>query len=127
LLDIDNFKSINDRLGHDAGDEALKHLVQVTREVMRPQDQLARHGGEEFVLVLPDTFLTDGVKAMERLQRELTTRYFLQNKERLLITFSAGVTQLEGDGDSDYADAIRRADQGMYLAKRSGKNRVLAA
>lgn len=125
LLDIDNFKSINDRLGHDAGDEALKHLVQVTREVMRPQDQLARHGGEEFVLILPDTGLTDGVKAMERLQRELTTRYFLQNQERLLITFSAGVAQLEGD--NDYADAIRRADQGMYLAKRSGKNRVLAA
>ena len=125
LLDIDNFKSINDRLGHDVGDEALKHLVQVTREVMRPQDQLARHGGEEFVLVLPDTLLIDGVKAMERLQRELTTRYFLQNREHLLITFSAGVAQLEGE--NGYADAIRRADQGMYLAKRSGKNRVLAA
>ncbi len=124
LLDIDNFKSINDRLGHEVGDEALKHLVQVTREVMRPQDQLARHGGEEFVLVLPDTDLASGVKAMERLQRELTTRYFLQGKERLLITFSAGVARLEGD---DYAEAIRRADQGMYLAKRSGKNRVLAA
>ena len=125
LLDIDNFKSINDRLGHDVGDDALKHLVQVTREVMRPQDQLARHGGEEFVLVLPDTGVTDGVKAMERLQRELTKRYFLQGKERLLITFSAGVAQVEGD--NGYADAVRRADQGMYLAKRSGKNRVLAA
>lgn len=124
LLDLDNFKALNDRLGHEAGDDALKHLVQVTREVMRPQDQLARYGGEEFVLILPDTTLTDGVKAMERLQRELTTRYFLNEKERVLITFSAGVTQLEGE---DYADAIRRADQGMYLAKRSGKNRVLAA
>jgi len=125
LLDVDNFKSINDRLGHDAGDEALKHLVQVTREVMRPQDQLARHGGEEFVLILPDTALAEGVKAMERLQRELTKRYFLQEQERVLITFSAGVAQVEGD--NGYADAIRRADQGMYLAKRSGKNRVLAA
>ncbi len=125
LLDIDNFKSINDRLGHDVGDEALKHLVQVTREVMRPQDQLARHGGEEFVLILPDTGLAEGVKAMERLQRELTTRYFLQDRERLLITFSAGVAQV--DDENGYADAIRRADQGMYLAKRSGKNRVLAA
>ena len=125
LLDVDNFKSINDRLGHDAGDEALRHLVQVTREVMRPQDQLARHGGEEFVLILPDTALADGVKAMERLQRELTTRYFLQGRERLLITFSAGVAQLEDD--KGHADAIRRADQAMYLAKRSGKNRVVAA
>ncbi|MBS0507773.1 MAG: diguanylate cyclase [Proteobacteria bacterium] len=124
LLDLDNFKALNDRLGHEAGDDALKHLVQVTREVMRPQDQLARYGGEEFVLILPDTALAEGVKAMERLQRELTTRFFLNEKERVLITFSAGVTQLEGD---DHADAIRRADQGMYLAKRSGKNRVLAA
>ncbi len=124
LLDLDNFKSLNDRLGHEAGDDALKHLVLVTREVMRPQDQLARYGGEEFVLILPDTELTEGVKAMERLQRELTKRYFLKEKERVLITFSAGVTQLEGD---DHADAIRRADQGMYLAKRAGKNRVLAA
>ncbi len=125
LLDIDNFKSINDRLGHAVGDEALLHLVQVTREVMRPQDQLARHGGEEFVLILPDTDLADGVKAMERLQRELTTRYFLKEQERLLITFSAGVAQVAGEQDS--ADAIRRADQGMYLAKRTGKNRVVAA
>lgn len=125
LLDVDNFKSINDRLGHAVGDEALLHLVQVTREIMRPQDQLARHGGEEFVIILPDTKLADGVKAMERLQRELTTRYFLKDKERLLITFSAGVAQVSGD--SGHADAIRRADQGMYLAKRSGKNRVVPA
>ena len=124
LMDIDNFKGLNDRLGHEAGDAALKHLVQVTRSVMRPQDQLARYGGEEFVLILPDTELAEGVKAMERLQRELTTRYFLQEKERVLITFSAGVSQLVGE---DYAEAVRRADQGMYLAKRAGKNRVLAA
>ncbi|WP_395239564.1 GGDEF domain-containing protein, partial [Salmonella sp. s54412] len=67
LLDVDNFKSINDRLGHTAGDAALVHLAQVTREVMRPQDQLARYGGEEFVIILPDTELAEGVKAMERL------------------------------------------------------------
>ena len=125
LLDVDNFKSINDRLGHTAGDAALVHLAQVTREVMRPQDQLARYGGEEFVIILPDTELAEGVKAMERLQRELTTRYFLKDQERVLITFSAGVAQVEGEEGS--ADAIRRADQGMYLAKRTGKNRVVAA
>jgi diguanylate cyclase len=125
LLDVDNFKAINDRLGHAGGDEALMHLVRITREVMRPQDQLARHGGEEFVLILPNTQLADGVKAMERLQRELTKRYFLKEQERLLITFSAGVAQVEGKQGS--ADAIRRADEGMYLAKRSGKNRVVAA
>ena len=125
LLDVDNFKSINDRLGHSGGDAALVHLAQVTREILRPQDLLARYGGEEFVLVLPDTPVDKGVVAMTRLQRELSTRFFLQGSEKVLITFSAGVAQLSDSETS--ADAIRRADQAMYLAKRSGKNRVMAA
>ena len=125
LLDIDNFKSINDRLGHTAGDAALVHLAQVTREVMRPQDLLARYGGEEFVLLLPDTNVESGVAAMTRLQRELTTRFFLQGSEKILITFSAGVAQLHDSETS--MDALQRADKSMYLAKRSGKNRVMAA
>jgi diguanylate cyclase (GGDEF) domain len=124
LLDIDNFKAINDRLGHTAGDAALLHLTEVTREIMRPQDLLARYGGEEFVLVLPDTTVASGIAAMTRLQRELTTRSFAGH-EKVLITFSAGVAQL-GEGETS-EDAIRRADQSMYLAKRSGKNRVMAA
>ncbi|AVP57363.1 GGDEF domain-containing protein [Pulveribacter suum] len=125
LLDVDDFKSINDRLGHAAGDEALVHLADVTRQGLRPQDQLARYGGEEFIIILPDTVVDEGVQVMRRLQRELTTRYFLKDGERLLITFSAGVAQMAGK--DDISDAIRRADQGMYLAKRSGKNRVVAA
>jgi len=125
LLDVDNFKQINDRLGHDTGDAALVHLANVVREVMRPQDMLARYGGEEFVVVLPDTALPQGVEAMQRLQRELTTRFFLRNNEKVLITFSAGVAQITSTETS--TEAIRRADQGMYLAKRSGKNRVMAA
>lgn len=125
LLDVDNFKSLNDRIGHAGGDAALVHLAEVTRDVMRPQDLLARYGGEEFVIVLPDTAAESGVAAMTRLQRELTTRFFLQGAEKLLITFSAGVAQLNGTESS--GDAIGRADQAMYLAKRSGKNRVVAA
>ena len=125
LLDVDNFKTINDRLGHAGGDAALVHLAQVTREVMRPQDLLARYGGEEFVLVLPDTTVESGIAAMTRLQRELTTRFFLQGAEKVLITFSAGVAQLSDTESS--TDAILRADQAMYLAKRAGKNRVMAA
>ena len=125
LLDIDNFKQLNDRLGHASGDEALAHLSKVARECMRPQDTLARYGGEEFVILLPDTTLDKGIEAMTRLQRELTTRFFLAGTEKIMITFSAGVAQLAPDESGD--DAIKRADQAMYLAKRAGKNRVLGA
>ena len=123
MLDIDNFKLLNDRLGHASGDSALTHLANVAREVMRPQDSLARYGGEEFVLLLPDTALDHGIEAMTRLQRELTKRFFMAGSERILITFSAGVAQLSEDESG--SDAIRRADQAMYLAKRAGKNRVI--
>ena len=86
---------------------------------------LVRYGGEEFVIVLPDTTQAQGVEAMKRLQRELTTHFFLHNNEKILITFSAGVAELDAQESGN--DAIRRADQAMYLAKRAGKNRVLAA
>ena len=125
LLDIDNFKNINDKLGHTAGDAALAHLAKVAREAMRPQDTLARYGGEEFVLLLPDTSQDQGIEAMTRLQRELTKHFFLSGTEKVLITFSAGVAQMSGEETG--MEAIRRADQAMYLAKRAGKNRVLGA
>ena len=125
LLDIDNFKQINDQLGHRTGDLALQHLANVTRETIRPQDTLARFGGEEFVILLPDTDMDDAVKAMERVQRELTRRYFMSDNNKLLITFSAGVSVLSGNEEP--SEAIRRADQAMYLAKRAGKNRVMAS
>ena len=125
LLDIDNFKKLNDTLGHATGDQALAHLANVARECMRPQDSLARYGGEEFIILLPDTPLEKGVEAMTRLQRELTKRFFLAGSEKILITFSAGVAQMAPDEGGPAA--IRRADQAMYLAKRAGKNRVIGA
>jgi diguanylate cyclase len=125
LLDIDNFKKINDTHGHETGDAALVHLTQVARECIRPQDTLGRYGGEEFVVVMPETSIEQGIEVMTRVQRELTRRFFLAGTQKLLITFSAGVAQL-GDEESG-ANAVDRADQAMYLAKRSGKNRVVAA
>lgn len=122
LLDVDNFKQLNDTYGHQAGDEALVHLVGVIRHILRPSDQIARFGGEEFLILLPDTGLEEAVKTMERLQRELTKRFFLSDNRRVLITFSAGVS-LRANGEPKEA-AIARADQALYQAKRSGKNRV---
>jgi diguanylate cyclase len=124
LLDIDNFKKLNDRLGHAVGDNALVHLVNVARNCMRPTDTLARYGGEEFIILMPDTLLDHGVEAMVRLQRELTKAFFMSGQDKVLITFSAGVAQLV-PGESG-ANAIQRADRAMYLAKRAGKNRVMA-
>ena len=125
LLDIDNFKMLNDRLGHESGDVALVHLANVTRESIRPMDYLARYGGEEFVILMPDTPLEQGIQAMKRLQRKLTKTFFFAGTEKTLITFSAGVAQI-APGESG-SKAISRADQAMYLAKRMGKNRVLGS
>ena len=123
LLDIDNFKKLNDSLGHGAGDAALIHLVTVIRETLRPQDTLARFGGEEFIILLPDTSVDDAMKALVRLQRELTKRYFLTDNEKILITFSAGLTDLRPNDTQ--ASITKRADEAMYAAKKAGKNRVV--
>ncbi len=125
LLDVDNFKQINDNHGHQTGDEALQHLVEVVRDNVRPQDSVARYGGEEFVILLPDTGLDSAVATMVRLQRALTKRFFMARQQKLLITFSAGVAELRDSETPE--DAIDRADKAMYIAKRSGKNRVISA
>lgn len=125
LLDVDNFKALNDAYGHQTGDDALVHLARVIRETMRPHDTLARYGGEEFLVILPDTPLADAMTALTRLQRELTKRFFLHRNEKLLITFSAGITAFrEGEPRNE---AIARADAAMYQAKKTGKNRVVSA
>lgn len=125
LIDIDNFKKLNDSLGHHAGDEALIHLASICRTTLRPQDTVARYGGEEFIILLPDTSLTDARIALTRLQRELTKKFFLHDNEKVLITFSAGVTQMTPADDQ--ATVIKRADEAMYQAKQTGKNRVVTA
>ncbi len=125
LLDIDNFKKLNDSLGHQVGDRALTHLTQVIKDTLRPTDAVGRYGGEEFVIILPDTDLQAGVEALQRLQRDLTKKFFLHNNERILVTFSAGVA-LRGENE-DQEDLLGRADKAMYQAKQTGKNRVVSA
>ncbi len=125
LVDIDNFKQLNDTFGHKTGDQALRHLTTVMRESLRPQDHLGRYGGEEFLIVLPDTEEDEGASVLTRLQRALTKRFFMADNKRLLITFSAGIARL-GPSEEPHA-GIDRADRAMYAAKRAGKNRVLVA
>jgi diguanylate cyclase len=125
LLDIDYFKRLNDAYGHEVGDDALIHLVRVIKETLRPMDIIARFGGEEFVIVLPETPLGEGVQTIIRLQRALTKKFFLHNNEKLLITFSAGVALCAPGESSDVI--IARADKALYKAKAAGRNRVIAA
>ncbi|MCL2344229.1 MAG: diguanylate cyclase [Desulfobulbus sp.] len=123
LLDIDNFKQLNDSLGHAAGDQALIHLARLCRDTLRPQDTVARYGGEEFVILLPETRLNEATAALIRLQRELTKEFFMHDNDKVLITFSAGVTEFTAADDQ--TSALKRADSAMYQAKQAGKNRVV--
>ena len=123
LLDLDNFKRLNDDNGHDAGDAALVHLANTVRQALRPFDRFARLGGEEFLIVLPRTSVADAAEIVRRLQRALIRHFFLRDGRQLLITFSAGVTAFV-PGETQ-ADAIARADKALYEAKQTGKNRVV--
>ncbi|MES2760408.1 MAG: GGDEF domain-containing protein [Pseudomonadota bacterium] len=125
ILDLDDFKRLNDTYGHLAGDNALKHLVKVIKETLRSMDVIARFGGEEFLILLPETTVEAAAQTMTRLQRELTKHFFLHENEKLLITFSAGVALRIAN--ETQATLVARADKAMYQAKKSGKNRVVVA
>jgi diguanylate cyclase len=122
LIDIDNFKRLNDTLGHAAGDTALKTLAAAVRDRLRPADHLARFGGEEFVVLLPSTDVEEGQQVLTRLQRSLTEALFLHEGREVFVTFSAGVTAWR-PGEALQA-ALERADEALYEAKRTGKNRT---
>ena len=125
LLDLDDFKRLNDTYGHQAGDSALKHLVKIVKETLRSMDVIARFGGEEFLILLPETTVEAASQTMTRLQRELTKHFFLHDNEKVLITFSAGVALRQPN--EDQAALVQRADKAMYEAKKTGKNRVIVA
>ncbi len=125
LLDIDNFKLLNDTHGHKVGDDALVYLVESVKDTTRPEDIVSRYGGEEFVILLPNTDLEVAVHILSRIRRNLTKKFFLHENKRLLITFSAGVAQLRS-GESQES-IFKRADEALYRAKKGGKNKILTS
>lgn len=118
LLDVDSFKSYNDRLGHVAGDGILRDLSTLMREQLRASDTLGRYGGDELAVILPETTKEDARRMIERL------REAVEGHGRL--TISGGVAGCPEDG-TDYDTLVRSADRSLYRAKRLGRNRVLAA
>jgi diguanylate cyclase (GGDEF)-like protein len=125
LIDIDFFKSVNDRFGHDCGDSVLRTFAATARAELRAADVLARWGGEEFLLMLPQTDVTVAQLVLKRIADRVRAIRIDGVDMQRDVTFSAGLVQ-RGDGEP-VADTITRADKAMYLAKESGRDKVVAA
>jgi diguanylate cyclase (GGDEF)-like protein len=125
MVDIDHFKSINDRFGHQAGDMVLRQAAAVIKRVIRAGDTLVRYGGEEFVLLAPDTDQGGALELSERIRQSLRSEPFGTEQGRISVTASFGVTMLHED-DTDPEQLLRRADDALYMAKANGRDRVIA-
>ncbi len=128
LVDLDRFKEVNDQHGHMAGDAALRRFADLLRNAVRRTDIVARFGGEEFALILPETTRADAIAKIERVRAEVegTPIELPCGGGRLHLTFSAGVAATPDDGARSH-DLITRADARLLAAKRGGRNRVLGA
>ncbi len=125
LLDLDFFKRINDQYGHDGGDAVLRAFAAAARAELRANDVLARWGGEEFLLLLPDTDLEHARAVLARMAQRVAEVRVADLCGELRITFSGGVA--ERQTGEPFADTITRADQAMYAAKSSGRNTIISA
>jgi diguanylate cyclase (GGDEF)-like protein len=123
ILDVDLFKSINDRFGHNVGDAVIKSVAAICQREKRDADILARIGGEEFVLLLPQTRRDEAVGFAEKLRQRVEAELFVHDGESLRLTISIGAAEAEA-GMAGIGDIMKRADQALYDAKRGGRNRV---
>jgi two-component system cell cycle response regulator len=126
VLDIDYFKSINDTYGHDAGDDVLRDFALRIKRSIRGIDLACRCGGEEFVIVMPETDMAVAAMVAERLRRRIAAEPFAisQGQRSIPVTLSIGIAALRGQ-DDNAAGLLKRADQALYRAKRDGRNRVV--
>jgi diguanylate cyclase (GGDEF)-like protein len=125
LLDIDRFKSVNDRYGHTCGDIVLQGVAAVLTRVIRAGDTAVRHGGEEFVVVSPATDREGAVNLAERIRRALQAETIRAGDVTLQVTASLGVAVMS-EADENLGQVLRRADEAMYAAKAAGRNHVIA-
>ena len=128
LMDIDFFKSVNDTHGHDAGDEVLEEFSQRMRKNTRGIDLVCRYGGEEFVVIMPDTDHSLAMVVAERIRKKVSEKPFIIHKGRQMIdvTVSIGLaSSFRGEEAQD--DLMKRADEALYQAKHEGRNRVVVA
>ncbi|MGB9710471.1 MAG: GGDEF domain-containing protein [Thermodesulfovibrio sp.] len=122
MVDIDNFKSINDNFGHLVGDRILNHVALQIKNFLRATDVVSRYGGEEFLIILPDTDEIKALMALERVRENIAKKPVKAGSEKIFITVSVGITEI--DTNDNLTEAIHRADMALYQAKRSGKNKI---
>jgi len=123
MADLDDFKRVNDRLGHDRGDAALVRVAETLRRALREQDLVGRWGGEEFLLVLPDTSAEGGRVVAEKLRQALAARPLLDDQPELSLTLTLGVAEMTTATSAE--DGVRRADEALVAGKAAGKDRVV--
>ncbi|SOC39690.1 diguanylate cyclase (GGDEF)-like protein [Rhizobium subbaraonis] len=123
VFDLDNFKRLNDEMGHHAGDAALVEIARLCRQHLRQSDVIARFGGDEFVVVMPGTHRGDALEIAEMLRARVPV--ILRENVRYESTISGGVSEFGGP-DRFSSDVLKRADEGLYLSKRAGRNRISA-
>jgi diguanylate cyclase (GGDEF)-like protein len=133
MIDLDHFKVVNDQYGHPFGDYVLRHLAEVVAGSIRESDLVGRYGGEEFAVALPEAGEEQAIRAAEKLREAIEATEFRHegvpppSEPPVKITISIGVASLSSsvDQDQDEFELIRRADQALYEAKRTGRNRVV--
>lgn len=124
MADIDNFKDVNDTYGHEAGDRVLKDIAAILSDALRMPDKVGRYGGEEFLIVLPHTSLTQGRKITERIRASVSKWDFNLGSRKIRLTISIGVTQFKPGEDLE--QFLSHADKALYEAKKGGRNLVVA-
>ena len=126
MIDVDDFKQFNDKYGHLAGDDALKQVAYAVKEGVRTIDIVARVGGEEICVILPNTKKNDSFVIADRMRKEVRMMSFLAERvpETVHLSVSIGIAEYPADGETP-DDVLHRADMAMYTAKDEGKNKVV--
>lgn len=124
MVDVDFFKSINDRFGHPVGDQVLKRVAAELRQVARAQDMVCRYGGEEFLVICPDTDVLEGSLCAERMRKRVQSIPVKHGTHTIEVTVSIGLAE-RVDGMSSWEDVLNLSDQRLYMAKQTGRNKVV--
>jgi diguanylate cyclase (GGDEF)-like protein len=124
VIDADKFKNINDTYGHAIGDRCLQEIIKRTQPLLRKSDMLVRYGGDEFVVIMPETDTKGAMKVAEKIRQTIEKIEFLYKEDTVRLTVSIGVSCIK-EGDKSPMDLFGRADMAVYKAKENGRNQVM--